>query len=301
MSRPKGFTPDWRPQAKTRVLLAQIEAVLDEYRSYLPLTVRQVFYRLVGAHSYPKTEKAYNNLSNTMVMARRAGIIPFRAIRDDGIAAEEAWGYRSEAQFWRMKLSGAQSFTFLRQAEQPGYVEVWVEAAGAVPLVRRAVADYGVPIYSCGGFDSLTFKYDAAVRMSHREVPTIVLHIGDNDPRGVALFQAVAEDVEAMAADLDGDVEFMRIAVTPEQITRYQLSTAPAQATDKRGAWKGGDTVQVEAFPPDVLVGEVREAVEAELDMDVYRDLRDREARAQDRIAAKLRELREHLTADEED
>ena len=39
----------------TRVLLDQVQAVLDEYAEHLPLTNRQIFYRLVGAHGYPKT------------------------------------------------------------------------------------------------------------------------------------------------------------------------------------------------------------------------------------------------------
>jgi hypothetical protein len=60
-SRPRGYA-DWRPQAKTRGLLAAVEAVLAEYEDYLPLSVRQVFYRLVAMYSYEKTERAYNRL-----------------------------------------------------------------------------------------------------------------------------------------------------------------------------------------------------------------------------------------------
>ena len=33
-----------------------------EYEDYLPLTIRQIFYRLVGAHEYEKTERAYERL-----------------------------------------------------------------------------------------------------------------------------------------------------------------------------------------------------------------------------------------------
>ena len=52
--RPRGYAP-WRPQAKTRLLLDQVAAILDEYADHLPLTVRQVFYRLVGTAGYPRT------------------------------------------------------------------------------------------------------------------------------------------------------------------------------------------------------------------------------------------------------
>ena len=53
-TRPRGFAP-WTPREETKSLLKQIDAVLREYVSYLP-TIRQVFYRLVGAHGYQKTE-----------------------------------------------------------------------------------------------------------------------------------------------------------------------------------------------------------------------------------------------------
>ena len=57
---------------------------MAEYGAYLPLTVRQIFYRLVGAHGYEKTEAAYERLGEKIARARRAGIIEFGAIRDDG-------------------------------------------------------------------------------------------------------------------------------------------------------------------------------------------------------------------------
>ncbi len=49
-TRARGFT-DWNPSAVSLALLAQVREVLVEYADYLPLTLRQVFYRLVGAHS----------------------------------------------------------------------------------------------------------------------------------------------------------------------------------------------------------------------------------------------------------
>jgi len=57
-TRVRGLAP-WNPQRKTLALLDQVQAVLDEYQDHLPLTNRQVFYRLVGAFDYPKTESAY--------------------------------------------------------------------------------------------------------------------------------------------------------------------------------------------------------------------------------------------------
>ena len=82
-TRPRGFV-DWKPQAATLARLGQVQDVLNEYADYLPLTVRQIFYRLVGAHNYDKTEKAYESLGEALNRARRAEVVPMDAIRDGG-------------------------------------------------------------------------------------------------------------------------------------------------------------------------------------------------------------------------
>jgi hypothetical protein len=61
-TKPRGFIEAWRPQPKTEALLGQVKAILEEYRDHLPLTIRQIFYRLVGAHSYEKTDLAYGEI-----------------------------------------------------------------------------------------------------------------------------------------------------------------------------------------------------------------------------------------------
>jgi hypothetical protein len=81
--RVRGLAP-WQPRAATLALLDLVRGILTEYRQYLPMTLRQIFYRLVGAHDYPKDEKAYSRLGEHLNRARRDMLIPFSAIRDDG-------------------------------------------------------------------------------------------------------------------------------------------------------------------------------------------------------------------------
>jgi hypothetical protein len=86
VGRVKGFAP-WKPHKKTEALLADVERVLKEYRSYLPMTVRQVFYRLVGL-GHPKSEGFYAKVQDACNRGRRAGRISFTAIRDDGVSRQ---------------------------------------------------------------------------------------------------------------------------------------------------------------------------------------------------------------------
>jgi hypothetical protein len=82
-TRTRGFAP-WSPRQETLFLIDQVRDVLREYAPYLPLTLRQIFYRLVGAHRYEKTEQAYDRLGEHLNRARRARMIPMSEIRDDG-------------------------------------------------------------------------------------------------------------------------------------------------------------------------------------------------------------------------
>lgn len=92
--RVRGFV-QWRPQRGTLAVLDQVRAVLAEYAAYLPLTIRQIFYRLVGAHDHPKTEAAYERLCNYLNRARRAEMIDMSAIRDDGGQRFQSCGWPS--------------------------------------------------------------------------------------------------------------------------------------------------------------------------------------------------------------
>lgn len=264
-TRPRGFAP-WQPQAKARDLVAQINGVLHEYSNFLPLTIRQVFYRLVGNHGFDKTEAAYARLCETFNRARRAGYIPFDAIRDDGITRLEPRKWAGVSGFKDTVAEEAQRFRLDRQAGQQSRLYAMCEAGGMAPMLARAADAYGVPVLSSGGFDSLTAKHDLAQEIAASNVPCEVLHIGDYDPSGVHLFTALAEDIGAMVAGLGGSrVRFSRLAVTMDQIDNLDLPTAPPKKTDNR-AFGDTRTVQAEAIPPDDLSDILKRAIEARQD-----------------------------------
>lgn len=292
-TRPRGFA-DWNPRPDTMALVAQVQGVLDEYAAHLPLTVRQVFYRLVGTQGFDKTERAYARLCETVGRARRAGLLPFAAFRDDGGSRHEGAGYDSPAQFLRGLRWQAEAFTLDRQQGQP--VRLWLlcEAAGMAPMLARAANAYGVPVLSSGGFDSLTAKHDLArelARVTQDGQGAEVLHIGDLDPSGVHLFTALAEDVGAMCYGLDPESApaFTRLAVTPGQAEAMDLPSAPPKATDRRAFT--GETVQAEAIPPDVLSRMVRDAIEARQDADTLGAVLAREADARADLMERLERM----------
>lgn len=284
--RPRGFI-EWNPQAKTRVLIEQVQGVLEEYRNHLPLTLRQVFYRLVGAHGYDKTEKAYDRLCEHMNLARRARLIPFSAIRDDGFRGARWLGWHSLEGAKRSLISTAEGYRIDRQRGQPVQLAVWCEAGGMAPQLERVCEPYSIPVYSSGGFDSVTAKHNMA-RSFARIGWVRILHIGDHDPSGVHIFGSLDEDVRAFIDEFGGDAEFIRLAVTPEHIARYGLPTAPPKETDRRNFT--GQTVQAEALPPDVLASILQDAIGLYLNMAVYRQAVEIEAEERAALVAWLKE-----------
>ncbi len=187
------------------------------------------------------------------------------------------------------------SYRVDRQDGQPVLLEVWVEAAGMVPQLERVAHPYGIPVFSSGGFDSLTVKHEAAQRMLGRDKPTLVLHVGDLDPSGVSIFDAAAEDVEAFVAHLAiieqrEDVhlpQFRRAVVTREQVKWYGLPEAPPKRTDKRGNWRGG-TVQAEALAPPDLAAQVEAAIRSQFDLGAYSEGLERETIEREDLLARL-------------
>jgi hypothetical protein len=289
-TRVRGLT-EWQPQHATRQLLETVRAVLAEYRIYLPMTLPQVFYRLVGAHGYDKTEGAYGRLGEALNRARRAGTIPFEAIRDDDadIVTRRGWGGPLELiEQWQ---EDTRSFRLDRQEGQPHRLLIMVEARGRQPQIQGAAEDYSVPVIASGGFDSLTAKYALARAIGSRHGLTEVLHIGDHDPSGTHLFASLADDVATLIRDLwlPGRVLFERLAVTPAQMVDFSLPTAPPKRTDRRSF--AGETVQAEAFPPDVIVQITTDAITDRLDVAAYRQVLDREGRIRDRLVETLEPL----------
>lgn len=284
-SRARGLAP-WKPEAATLAVVDDVKAVLSEYRAHLPLTLRQVFYRLVATRDFEKTERSYKRLGEILNRARRAGFVRFEDIRDDGVvvARPKAWGDAND--FRLAVIDSAESFKLDRQDGQSIRLFIAVEATGMVPQVARIANEFGVSVQSSGGFDSLTAKHDLA-RLLARWPDSEVLHIGDYDPSGEHVFQSLKSDLNAFLVDFGAQAtssgtrrRFTRLAVTPLQIEKYRLPTAFPKATDRR-QFADTRTVQAEAFAPDLLQELIREAILERIDRAIYADTlrREREQR----------------------
>jgi hypothetical protein len=307
MAQIEGYQP-YSPYAETQVILKQVVAILREYAANLPLTLRQIFYRLVAAYAYDKTEQAYNNLGSYVRRARRASMlpagergttpyIPFAAIRDDSTSLVAPITFDGRTVFEETVMDSARNFMLDRQDGQPQAIEIWCEAAGLMPILFELASPYGISVYSSGGVDTITPKHDLALRVAQRAgngMATRMLHVGDFDPTGELIHRNLAEDVGTMVYQLTGSddwYEVERVALTPQQIVDKDVITAPPKRKDNNLArfiddnqWLveqlGTEEIaaQLEALTPTELAVMLEEAITSYVDMEAYEEVLEEEA-----------------------
>jgi hypothetical protein len=250
------------PIKRTRRTQGQMDSVLKSIQTILSgeedqITIRHLFYRLVGLGVIPKTEQAYKLLCGHLSKWRRSEEIPWSAFADntrwhiqhttfDGV--EDA--LRNTATTYRRNL----------WSTQPFFVEVWVEKDAIASIVAGTANSFGVPVFVARGFASLSSLYSAA--NTFREAvgagkKVVIYHLGDYDPSGVAAGESI---LRAFRDDFGVEVQFNRAAVTQQQIDKLNLPTRPVKTSDTRAAkWTGGECVELDSMPP----AEIRELVEA--------------------------------------
>jgi hypothetical protein len=252
-------------------------------RNAKPRRVTPARHFLLRIHSLTAT--AYDRLGETLNKARRARLIDMAAIRDDGFTVSGGPGWDNVEQFLESLARQARYLELDRQRGQRRRLAIWCEASGMVPQLARIADPFGIAVYSSGGFDSLTDKHRIGREWSEERMT--VLHLGDHDPSGVHCFSALDEDVVAFAEHYGGDIEFVRLAVTPEQAHRFNLPSAPPKATDRR-RFDGNETWQIEALDPADLAEILRTAIEDRIDWQAYQAVLDDEGKARQAVLSQL-------------
>lgn len=262
-----GYQP-YRPKEYGQSVLRAAKAVLVEYEAWeRPMTVRQVFYRLVAQHGFDKTENAYSSLGNYIARSRRAyqaqiiylvqeqglqakeaqqvavrseTLIPFSWIRDERGQTHLVTSYETVDEYVEAVEEEISYLQKDRTVGQPRHLELWCEANGMVPLLREIARPYGLRVSSGGGYDSVTAKHKLAQRIIRTwhssRCPSTVLHIGDFDPSGEGMFHSLTDDVSEMVWQYTGcePVEFERMGLTGAQVMELDVETAPPKPTDSR-------------------------------------------------------------------
>jgi hypothetical protein len=110
------------------------------------------------------------------------------------------------------------------------------------------------------GYASLSFLHSAAEYIGTLDMPAYIYHLGDFDPSGVNAGEKIEEALREMAPA--AEIHFGRLAVRPEHVAMWNLSTRPIKASDSRAKGFGAESVELDAIEPDMLRDLVKFAIE---------------------------------------
>jgi hypothetical protein len=94
-------------------------------------------------------------------------------------------------------------------------------------------------------------------------------YFGDHDPSGVDISRNVEEQLNELAPC--AEIHFERVAVNPWQIGAWNLPTRPTKQSDSRARNFKGDSVEVDAIEPGMLLKLVEDCITQHIDTEVYR------------------------------
>jgi hypothetical protein len=290
-----------RRRRSTKAEMVAFRAALHELvRAGAPMTVRHAFYRAVATGLADKTEGAYRQVQRELVKMRRdwwqkqkfdgvfeETILMFKMVMgiDNGM---EGWPDRGtdayveraktcipfdwiadNTRWTRKPTTFASTEAALRNTaetyrralwhDSDVYVEVWCESDSIAGVIFDVTHEWDVPLQVVRGMSSISYLYSAAQTIAETGKPAYLYYFGDYDKTGMDIDRNVEKDIREFAPD--ADIEFERVAITPELIEEWNLPTKPST---KHKSFP--NTVELEALPPDDLRGLVRESIEQHVD-----------------------------------
>jgi hypothetical protein len=260
---------DWTP------ILEHAARIAASYST--PVTLRQLFYRLVAAGLLPNTQPAYKTLSAKTAEARRQGWFPRLLDRGRAIHRYRSFAGDQQARSWLRRI-----YRRDRTEGQPFAVYLGVEKAGIVEQLTEWFGDLGIPVLALGGYSSQSYVQDVADDVAAQARPAVLLYAGDHDPSG----EDIDRDFLLRTGCFD---QVERVALTAEQVQAYQLPPQPGKTTDSRAAGfvaRHGRLVQVEldALAPDDLQALYLRAIGRYWDASVHQAALEREAQERERL-----------------
>jgi hypothetical protein len=148
--------------------------------------------------------------------------------------------------------------------DQPAYVEIWTEKDAIAGVLNEETAKWVVPLMVSRGFSSETFLYEAAETIKAQNKPAFLYYFGDYDPSGLLIDRTIANRLRGFAPA--ADIHFERVAVTESQIQEWKLPTRPTKKKGSHHKSFVGESVEVDAIDPEVLISLVSGCIRKHID-----------------------------------
>jgi hypothetical protein len=245
-----------------------IEAALAILSAEWPMTVRQLFYRLVSVQHVENSRGDYQKVSRIMTKARDDGRCPFKWIVDRSRPEYAPNVFDDPSEYADViKRSYRKDYWVM----QPNYCEIWTEKDAVVGSIQAVTDELGIRVRVGRGFLSTTKAHEIAERFAQIDKPIMVFYLGDHDPSGRNIEADVRERVLAHGS---GPFSLKRLAIHAGDIRRFNLPPLRVKHTDSRAgeflAKYSNACVELDALPPSELRRRIQEAVAGLLDASLW-------------------------------
>lgn len=280
---------DHKLYGTSKDMLSKALAVASEYEERgHKMTLRQLYYQMVARGFIPNEQAQYKKLGRVLTNAREAGMMSWSILEDLGRNCTHPYVRESQEGV----LRGIERDLQLDRWEPlDHYVEVWVEKQALEGIVRRACQPMYTPFMACKGYLSATEAYEAGKRYEAaiaRGKQPVLIHLGDHDPSGIHMTQDNRDRVNLFAHS--HDVTVRRIALNMDQVEEHNPPPNPAKEDDSRFkgyvAEYGDSSWELDALPPEVLDGLIKDEINRYVDSSVWDDLDEDEERLRKPLAA---------------
>lgn len=263
------------------IRLNTINQIIEEYlQEGYKLTVRQLFYQMVGRGLIENDQKEYRKISNLVVQGRMGGLIDFEAIEDRVRIPRLPYSCEDPADAIADTIA---TYRIDRQRGQEWYTEVWSEKDALSGLLYDVTRKYHVNLVINRGYSSCSAMYEAYRRFANAIASNNqrgqIIYLGDHDPSGKDMIRDIEDRLNEFGVGRFIDV--IPVALTMEQIKEYTPPPYFAKIKDPRAKEyieQYGDVAwEVDALTPQVLKKVLEDAITERMDWNLYRERLDQE------------------------
>jgi len=251
------------------------------------VTLRHLFYRLVGQGLLDKTEAGYKRVGSYTKDWRHSGVMPYTALSDN-----TRW-YYGDIRFNSPEEAVANALKNYRSdiwGNWNTHKEIWTEKDAMVSILLSVANPLGVKVFSTRGYASIGSMANTAapniVDYLSREKCVCIYYFGDHDPSGKDIDRAAKSAIERHLKDNEiVNFHFDRVAILPEDIERYDLPTRPTKKTDSRSAKFEGESVELDSMDMRIIKRRVRDCIMENVPDELMYEALEKEQADKDRIA----------------
>jgi hypothetical protein len=181
---PKKHLPVWH-QGCHQLVDWCVAVLKEESGRGFTLTLRQLYYKLVGKNRIPNHTRVYDAMTEVVNKARQAGIISWTSMEDRERSIRVAATYEGIDQALR---DTAENYSLDLLQTQDHRVVCMVEKNALLDVIRPVCLRYCVPFSANKGYSSsihLYNEYRQMVEYIGAGRKATILYLGDHDPSGM--------------------------------------------------------------------------------------------------------------------